>query len=239
MLKIAYCDDMEKDRESIMIFLGQIEAKWDEEFELYSFSSGESLCEDVAKNHYDIILLDILMNGIDGIETATRIRAMGEENLIIFISSYDKRVKELFDFRTIAFLDKPVDISKLEIALSKANLILKNDSEKYFTFNSRGSIQHIPIKDIVYFESKRNEILIYTIKNQERFYSTLLSVWENIKDLDQFIMPHRSFIFNLHYVAIKSDKVIIKRTEEMFNIGEKYRQDTRNRHIKFLEKRFK
>lgn len=90
MLKIAYCDDVEKDRDNIVFALTQIEEKWKEEFELYSFSDGESLCAAVAKNHYDIILLDILMNGIDGIETATRIRAMGEENLIIFISSYDE-----------------------------------------------------------------------------------------------------------------------------------------------------
>lgn len=239
MLKIAYCDDMKKDRESIMISLSQIEDKWGEEFELSSFSSGESLCDDITKNHYDIILLDILMNGIDGIETATRIRTMGEENLIIFISSYDERIKELFDFRTIAFIDKPLETSKLEKALSKAYSILKKDSETFFSYSSRGSSVHIPIKDIIYFESRRNEIIMYTTKGQEVFYNTLLSVWDSVKDLNQFIMPHRSFIFNLNHVSIKSDKIIIRNTEATFNIGEKYREDTRNRHIYFLEKRWR
>lgn len=239
MLKIAYCDDMKKDRESIMISLSQIEDKWGEEFELSSFSSGESLCDDITKNHYDIILLDILMNGIDGIETATRIRTMGKENLIIFISSYDERIKELFDFRTIAFIDKPLETSKLEKALSKAYSILKKDSETFFSYSSRGSSVHIPIKDIIYFESRRNEIIMYTTKGQEVFYNTLLSVWDSVKDLNQFIMPHRSFIFNLNHVSIKSDKIIIRNTEATFNIGEKYREDTRNRHIYFLEKRWR
>lgn len=239
MLKIAYCDDMKKDRESIMISLSQIEDKWGEEFELSSFSSGESLCDDITKNHYDIILLDILMNGIDGIETATRIRTMGEENLIIFISSYDERIKELFDFRTIAFIDKPLETSKLEKALSKAYSILKKDSETFFSYSSQGSSVHIPIKDIIYFESRRNEIIMYTTKGQEVFYNTLLSVWDSVKDLNQFIMPHRSFIFNLNHVSIKSDKIIIRNTEATFNIGEKYREDTRNRHIYFLEKRWR
>lgn len=64
------------------------------------------------------------MNGIDGIETAIRIRTMGEENIIIFISSYDERVKELFDFRTIAFIDKPLETFKLEEALSRAYKVL-------------------------------------------------------------------------------------------------------------------
>lgn len=237
MLKIAYCDDMEQDRDCIMRALTKIEEKWGEEFGMTSFSSGESLCEATQKDHYDVILLDILMNGIDGIETATRIRAMGDENLIIFISSYDKRVKELFDFRTIAFLDKPIDILMLEKALSKAYSIIKRDNDKLFTYNSQGAIQHIPIKDIVYFESRRNEVTIHTTKGSESFYNTLTSIWNILQEFDQFIMPHRSFIFNLNYISIKSDKVYIRKSGESFNVGSKYKDDTHNRYIAFLEKR--
>lgn len=239
MIRIAYCDDTEKDRDSIMIALTQIEEKWKEEFEIFSFSSGEELCESIKENYYNVILLDILMSGIDGIETATRIRTMGEDNLIIFISSYDERVKELFDFRTIAFLDKPLDVAKLETALSKAYSILKKDESDFFTFKSQGSLVHIPIKEIVYFESKRNEIIIHAIKNNEKFYGTLSSVWQSVKNLTQFIMPHRSFIFNMAYVSIKTDKVIIRKTEESFNIGETYKNDTQERYIAFLESRCK
>ncbi len=239
MLRIAYCDDMEQDRERIMMSLEQIENKWGEEFELSSFSSGESLCDDITNNHYDVILLDILMNGIDGIETATRIRVMGEESLIIFISSYDERIKELFDFRTIAFIDKPLETSKLEEALLKAYSIIEKEADEFFAYNSRGTTGYIPIKDIVYFESKRNKIIIHTTKGDESYYDTLLSVWHKVQNLNGFIMPHRSFVFNLHHVSIKSDKVIIKKTGETFNIGEKYREDTRNRHMDFIEKRWR
>lgn len=120
MLKIAYCDDAEADRKRIMCSLSRIEEKWRESFKIVPFSGGEELCEDIAENHYDVILLDILMNGIDGIETANRICSMGVESLIIFISNYDDRIKELFSFRTIAFIDKPVEVDKLEEALQRA-----------------------------------------------------------------------------------------------------------------------
>ncbi|MFI3201436.1 MAG: LytTR family DNA-binding domain-containing protein [Eubacteriales bacterium] len=239
MLRIAYCDDNEKDRDCIMVSLGKIEDKWGIEFDLTPFSSGESLCENIVKKHYDIILLDILMAGIDGIETATRIRSMGEENLIIFISSYDQRIKELFDFRTIAFIDKPFSTDKLEEALSKGYAILKKDEENIFTYPRNSSKGHVPLNDIVYFETKRNEIIISTTKGNESYYDTLQSVWEKVRHLNQFIMPHRSYVFNLQHVTIKSSKVIVKNTDETVNIGAKYREDTRNRHIEFLEKRWK
>ncbi|WP_409967800.1 LytTR family DNA-binding domain-containing protein [Bengtsoniella intestinalis] len=237
MLKIAYCDDMKKDRDSIMISLGQIEDKWGEEFEITSFSSGESLCDSIAKNHYDIILLDILMNGINGIETATRIRAMGEESLIIFISSYDERVKELFKLGTIGFLDKPLQTGQLEEALLHASSILKKDESVYFTFNKNGSTQHISIKDIIYFENYKNEVILHTLKEDMRFYDSMKSVWEKLQSSDRFIMPHRAFIFNLGYVSIWIDKVTLKTTGVTYNIGNKYSGDTQIRHMKFLEKR--
>lgn len=237
MLKIAYCDDMEIDRNKIMSSLSYIEEKWGEEFEISPFFSGESLCEDIAKNHYDIILLDILMNGINGIETATRIRSMGEDNLIIFISSYDDKIKELFDFRTIAFIDKPLETDKLEMALQKAYAIIKKDSDKYFAYSKNGTMQYVPIKDILYFESRRNEITVYTNKKHETFYDTLSAVWLKVQGFDQFIMPHRSFIFNLSCVALKADMIIVKSTNQTYNIGEKFKADTDERYLSYIEKR--
>lgn len=237
MLKIAYCDDMEQDRNNIMHALTQIEELWKQEFNICSFSSGESLCKDMIKNHYDIVLLDILMDDMDGIETATRIRSLGEDSLIIFISSYDERIKELFDFRTIAFLDKPIEVDKLEKSLMKAYNIIKKDNEIFFSFTINGSRQYLSIKEIIYFESRRNEILIHTNKGIESFYDTLSSVWQQLQSTGQFIRPHRSFVFNLKYVTIKSDKVIIRDTKEAFNIGAKYKEDTLERYFSYIEKR--
>lgn len=239
MLKIAYCDDMEIDRDKIMSSLSNIEEMWKEEFEISSFTSGESLCENVAYNHYDIILLDIIMKGIDGIETANRIRAMGEENLIIFISSYDDRIKELFDFRTIAFIDKPISIEKLETALRKAYYIIKKDNERLFIYKKGRVLNYVPLKDILYFESQRNEIVIHTIKYQDTFYDTLSSIWLRVEKFEQFVMPHRSFIFNLSHITLRADKIIVRSTNEIYNIGGRYRSDTEERYLKYIEKRCK
>lgn len=179
------------------------------------------------------------MDGIDGIETATRIRSMGEENLIIFISNYDDRIKELFDFRTIAFIDKPLETEKLEEALQKAYNIIKKDIENIFSYKKGGTLKYIPLKDILYFESHRNQIIIHTNKYQDTFYDTLSAIWSKLQGMDQFIMPHRSFIFNLSCVTLKSDKIVLRNTNKIYNIGEKYKADTEERYLKYIEKRFK
>ncbi|MCQ4936345.1 LytR/AlgR family response regulator transcription factor [Anaerotignum propionicum] len=238
MLKIAYCDDMKIDRDKVMRALSSIEEKWKEDFEIVPFSNGEKLCNDIAQNQYDVILLDILMDGIDGIETATRIRSMGKDNLIIFISSYDDRVKELFDFRTIAFIDKPLETEKLEKALRKAYNILEKDSETIFSYKKGRTLKYIPIKEIIYFESSRNEITVYTDSYKDTFYDTLSAIWLKLERVDQFIMPHRSYIFNLMYISLKSeDKLVVRKTNKTYNIGKSYKVNTQERYLKYIEKR--
>ncbi len=239
MLKIAYCDDMEQDRNAIMTALTQIEEKWRDEFEIYSFTSGEELYDSVLKNHFDIVLLDIQMGGIDGIETATRIRTVAQDTLIIFISSYDDRVKELFSTRTVAFLDKPVQLEKLEKAMSEAKNIIRKDNEVYFSYSKDGTRLYLPLNEIVYFESRKNIIVIHTNKVDDSYYDTLLSTWQQLEGTGQFIMTHRSFIFNLKYVTITSDKVIVKDTGETFNIGRRHKEDTQERYLEYMEKRWK
>lgn len=239
MLKVAYCDDFKQDRENIAIALTQIEEKWQEKIEADSFSNGEDLCKQLVRNHYHVILLDVRMDGMDGIETARRIRNQGDDSLIIFISNDDDRIRELFDYGTIAFLDKPIDIVALEKALHKSYDVLCKERERYFSYIEKGSVQYVPMKDILYFESKRNKIWIHTVKGEECFYDTLSSVWEKMALNPFFIMPHRSYIFNLKHVKIQSKKVIVKESNEVFNIGKKYLDLTQKRYSNYIEMRWK
>ncbi len=238
MLKVAYCDDWKVDRDNLEKALMQIEEKWEMELEFYPFICGEDLCESIITSHYDVVLLDIQMEGMDGIETANRIRNLCEDTLIIFISNYDDRVKELFNFGTIAFLDKPVDVNILEIKLRDAVDVLEKNKKRYFFYKKNSEKVFFPIKDIIYFEVKKNIIIIHTIKGKESYYSTLASVWKQVEALEQFIFPGKSYIFNLKYVTIKKGKVVIKGTAETFNIGRTCKVDTEERYKNYMLKRW-
>ncbi len=107
MLRIAYCDDMQQDRDAIMTALTQIEVRWKEEFKTFSFTSGEKLCESMKEFHYDVILLDIQMKGIDGIETATRIRNLREGEVMMQKEKKGKetrkKIKEEIETKRVCF----------------------------------------------------------------------------------------------------------------------------------------
>lgn len=239
MLNIAICDDVEEIREQLVVMLTQLGSTLNVKFKPKSFSSGEELCKGLETNYYDIILLDIFMGGIDGIEVANKLRVMGENSLIIFISNDDKRWRELFGFRTIDFIDKPVNEIKLNNALKKAIDILKKDEEELFLYKKGRDIIYIPLKDIKYFSSYKNTITMYTTKGNEVFYEKLFEIWERINYNNNFIMPHRSYIFNLSFVNMTSKNVILKETKDLYNIGNGYKKETEKRYLQYVERRIK
>lgn len=237
MLRIAYCDDMQKDRDKIMAALSHIEEKWKDNFEIHSFNSGESLLKSLAENNYDIILLDILMGGIDGVKTAKNIRHLGIESEIIFISSCSDRIRELFSVGTVAFLDKPLNIEEFEQILKQVVDIIQKDKNNIFTYKINKNVCFLPLSEIKFFESKGQEIHIQTKKEIITFYGSLKDVLKNLEDNVAFTMPHRSYIVNFKYVEITKSDITIKNSDIIIPIGRGKRDEILDKFMTYMQRR--
>lgn len=237
MLKIAYCDDQSHDREAIDKALVHIQNTWKEDFFIASYNSGEELCENLNTASYDVLLLDILMNGMCGIETARKIRAMGIESVLVFISSYDDDVKKLFQFGTTAFLDKPIHIHELmEVLLKVKQEKGKKESMDVFEYKKHGQTNRVKLHEIIYIEARRNQIFIHKSNHSLEFTGTLKEVWSHLSHYPQFVKPHKSYIFNFSYAALHSSTIVLN-TSETFNVGKKYKADTEMRFLTYMRKR--
>ena len=237
MLKIAICDDDEKDREYLQGIINEIVDNWNEKFDIKSFDSGEKLCESLNKENYNIIFLDIQMAGIDGVETLKRIKKMGIESYIVFISTYDKRLKELFADKVIDFVSKPAKSDQIE-----KNVKLVADMlsfKKVFTYKKNGNPHAIYLSDILCFESKGHYILIHMKNECVKFKGRMPEVLGRLENNPMFCMPHRSYIINFKHtkfisrteveiVPAYTNKIIIP-------IGRQYKVDTDNRLMKYMK----
>lgn len=238
MIKLAICDDCKEDRNLIREFLERFMKDYGNPvYEIYSFHNGTDLCDSLNNISYDIILLDILMTSLDGIETARHIRSKGEESVIIFISNYDKRLKELFRIGTAAFLDKPLQYNELEAALIHANDLIHNGLERIFCYKKNSSTYFVPIKEILYFEAHKNVVVIHTVKQDISYTQSLISVWSDVKRYDMFIMPGKSFIVSLKYFNISKNKIMLDEKNGSIQIGRPYKEETMNRYMNYMERR--
>ena len=118
MLSIAVCDDEALQcctlSKKIQVILEQMHIPCT----VRQFYSGNALLEEAG--YFDILFLDILMQGLDGMETARIFRQSSSDQILIFISSSREYVWNAYDVEAFHYLLKPVDDQKLELILQRA-----------------------------------------------------------------------------------------------------------------------
>lgn len=194
MLKIAVCDD-EK------IILEQIK-RYVEAFEVPSsvdvYHSGEGLL--MSGRHYDIIFLDIDMQGINGIETARRIRRSDKKVKIIYVTGYNDFASSAFSVHAFGYLLKPVKQEQIHRQLREAVSYTEQEAPvQTVRFETESGIKDLDIKEIYYFEYLDRKIQIKTDAGIYRLKSSITMMAEKMEKYG-FCMPHKSFVVNLYQV---------------------------------------
>lgn len=204
MLRIAICDD-----ESYM--LTQLHTKISEylrqcnmDGHLIDFASGISLL--CSSQSFDIIVMDIKMSGMDGMETMRRLRTKDNYSQVIFVTSSKDYVFQAFDVDAVHYLMKPVADQDLFQALYKAVQRLGQVEKQAITITKGRSVQIIPFCNILYCESIDHKIYICTAVTKEDYYGKLDDLQKQLDD--RFFRCHRSYIVNLSFVSSKEQDMV-------------------------------
>ena len=117
MILIAICDDNKNVREDLRKLLIQYSFERKEDFKIFLFASSQDFCETLVEVEYQIVFLDVVMKGKDGIEVGKelRVRYPSSVTQLIYISAYSKYVTELFQNQPFYFLRKPLEKEWLEM----------------------------------------------------------------------------------------------------------------------------
>lgn len=202
MLKIAICDDDSKFTGEIETLVFQESRKLGIRVETEVFSDGKTLLKSIQNGeHYELIFIDIEMEQVDGITAARHIREIDRAVLLIYVSGYDKYLKELFEVEPFRFLSKPLNHAQFS-RYFKESCKRINETEVFYQYTFNKEIQKVPVKDIVYFESN-NRIVYIHLKDgsDEHFYGKLNNVEKELAASRQyFLRIHQSFLVNYDYV---------------------------------------
>ena len=207
--KIAICDD----DISQVDFLESILTPWlkinNILADIKKYSSAKSFLFDYeSEKDFDILLLDIEMPEINGIELAKTVRKENHSLQIIFITGFYDYFSDGFDVSALHYLIKPVDEGKLFPVLDKAINNLKY-RQRSVLINTQDADIKIPLSDIIYIEAENVFINIHTVNGVYRTRTPLTKFYENLDD--SFLKVHRSFIVSLSYVKkiTKKDLTLI------------------------------
>lgn len=161
----------------------------------------------------DILLLDIEMGQMNGMELARRIRQADEMMQMVFITGYPDFISEGYEVSALHYLMKPVSHEKLWAVLDKAAARLAREEKRLGVTYDRKT-DYVPLSRILYVEAQKQYVLIHTLEETYRMKKSLAKTEEELDEY--FLQVHRSFCVNLrHVVQIKSSGVVLKNGEEI------------------------
>lgn len=167
--------------------------------------NGALALERAADTPADVILLDIQMPGMNGLETARHIAGLPHPPAIIFVTAFDEHALQAFELRAVDYLLKPVRLARLREALSRIRPLLLEDAaalaprRTHFSLLERGRIWRVPVAEVLYL---RAELRYVTARTREREYlleESLVKLEEEFAD--DFLRIHRNCLVARQHLA--------------------------------------
>ncbi len=214
MLSIAICDDEIRIRQTLASKINEYLERARLDAAITTFSRGEELVDRVG--NFDVVLLDIEMKGMNGMQAAKALRKQGTVGEIIFVTSYSSYVYDAFGVDASNFLVKPVEEQKLYAAVNKAlKRVLKDDSAQYLLVKKGGDIAKIHFSNILFCEIINHRLAIHTSSGAIEYYENIAAMEKKLGN--SFFRSHRSYIVNLkNVVSFEKDRVSFTNGEHAF-----------------------
>lgn len=205
MLMVAICEDESHMLNSLKMKLNEYLKQFKIAAKISCFTSGISLLS--AVEYFDVIIMDIKMVGLDGMETVRHLRKKGNHSQVIFVTASKDFVFQAFDVDAIHYLIKPVADKDLFHAFNKAIKRCEKVDSHAITITKGSLVQVIPFRDILYCEAINHKIYICTNTKKVDYYNKLDTLQNQLDD--RFFRCHRSYLVNLNFVSSREKDIII------------------------------
>lgn len=204
MLRIAIYDEDNELNNDITGIISNIYRENINKGDIHSFQEYNRFLKELFRNdiQYDILIINISLPDMKGLELAGKVRELDRDILIVFMSSCSEKVYDVFDYNPVQFVRKENQAAELYKALKQCEDILDKNKSRYICISNREGEQRLLLKDITYIEKQDRKILI-CMNNHKEFLirDTMKTFSEKIIRADSgFVMIGSSCVINLRYL---------------------------------------
>jgi len=204
-VKIVIADDEPLARERLRLLLA---AQGDVEV-VAEVGDGHQTLHACAAHDPDLVLLDIAMPGIDGLEVARHLQAFEPRPVVVFCTAYDAHALSAFDAEAADYLVKPVRAERLASALQRARMLTAGRQHAngagtgtdgarrtHLCARLRGSLRLIPLEDVRYLQAEEKYVVVHHARGEDLIEESLKSLEDEFGD--RFVRIHRNCLVARH-----------------------------------------
>ena len=208
MIRIAIVDDEKAMLHELENNLKQYGEEYNEDFNISLFSDGDEIL-DQYRAQYDIILLDIQMQFVNGLEAAKKIREQDKEVSIIFVTNMTQFAVQGYKVDAMDYVLKPVSYTSLSKCITKAIEKVRRNKTRFITVPVKNGVYRIDVSDIYYVESQKHVLVFHTRLGEFKTYGKMIEAEQQLEQIN-FYRGNKGYLINLSQViGIKNNQVIL------------------------------
>ena len=206
MWKIAICDDEKKAQQDIKEVLNKYLPAGT--YQLYCFDNGEVLLQEAKSIHFDLIYLDIVLPGMNGVDVARALRETGCDATIIFLTNYDDYLEVGYEVQAFRYRFKPIDTVVFRADLDAWQKQCR-ERNMMIQMTTVEGVYQVAIDDITAVEVAGRKVQVRTTVGV--FLATEpMHYWEQLLPASQFLEPYNKILVNSRHVKFfDQTKVVI------------------------------
>jgi len=234
VIKIAICDDEEKAvalHERIVKSCLQSQGIG---YEITTYTQSRNLLCDITDDRffYDLILLDIEMPGISGMEIPQQIKGFLPNVRIIFVTSHTEYAIDAFELSIFRYVPKNNLEVKLASAVTDAAKLIELEAGQEYTIQTANRMERIPYKDIFYIQRNGKNASIVSSVGTAKVRKSLQQVFDEL-NTPEFIFIDRGCIVNIIQIMKISDGMAVLKNGEQLPISRSHLQEVKQKINQF------
>lgn len=210
-MDIAICDDCESDallaRDIIKKSLKDIHVAAD----IVCYNCAEDIKSKLFehKESLDILILDIDMPEVSGMELAEELRTNNMNLIIIFLTNHEEFVFKAIEFQPFRYIRKIRIEVEMPLAIRSAIKVIESKRDKQIILNTDDGEMKIMLSEIMYFETEKRKIAVHLQNSRKLLVNKKISEMQEMVNKENFIMIHRCCVVNADYIKNISDSIVM------------------------------
>lgn len=234
MIKIAVCDDEEKAIALHEKIVKDCLQSCSIGYEIMTYTQSRSLLYDITDDgfFYDLILLDIEMPGLGGMEIPRQIKGFLPNVKIIFVTSHTEYAIDAFELSIFRYVPKNNLQAKLTAAVTDAAKLIELEAGQEYTIQTANRMEKIPYKDIFYMKRDGKNVSIVSRNGTSKVRKSLQVVFDEL-NTPEFIFIDRGYIVNIIQIMKISDGMAILKNGEQLPISRSHLHEVKQKINQF------